>query len=199
MYLKIKDDLLQLPKRKIANLINPDDYPMIININRVYGNHFLNNYSLAVNRGAFAKNGDKSVPLISTMVVYGRKNGETECLRKGETIYSREQLEMYSVLENANCLIPKGCYEVVLSDSPKFGVKMPYLLDVPSRSGIMFHAGNKATDSKGCILVGAYDYSYVDGIACSASAFEKFKRDIAFVSSPVLLIIDEHIEFSLPF
>ena len=57
--------------------------------------------------------------------------------------------------------IPEGHYRVVRSYSKTFKRMMPYLVNVPEFSGIMFHTGNVATkpngsvgDSRGCILVG---------------------------------------------
>lgn len=61
--------------------------------------------------------------------------------------------------------IPTGVYEITLSVySPKFGARkfykevccgfLPRLLDVPAFDGILFHCGNTAKDTEGCILVG---------------------------------------------
>lgn len=61
--------------------------------------------------------------------------------------------------------IPTGIYEVNLNTiSPKFGSrsfykevckgKVPRLLNVKGFDGILIHAGNKAEDTDGCILVG---------------------------------------------
>lgn len=50
--------------------------------------------------------------------------------------------------------IPKGNYSVVLSPSSRFKAMRPYLLNVPGRTGIMIHEGNKPADTHGCILVG---------------------------------------------
>lgn len=50
--------------------------------------------------------------------------------------------------------IPAGRYKVILNMSNRFKKIMPLLLDVPGFTGIRIHAGNTATDSHGCILVG---------------------------------------------
>lgn len=49
--------------------------------------------------------------------------------------------------------IPLGSYTVNLVWSPKFRNYM-LRLEVPSRSGILIHAGNNRLDTQGCILLG---------------------------------------------
>lgn len=50
--------------------------------------------------------------------------------------------------------IPSGVYIIEFRMSHTFNKKMPYLVDVPERSGIMIHVGNSVKDTHGCILVG---------------------------------------------
>lgn len=57
--------------------------------------------------------------------------------------------------ENVNhpCIDP-GTYRIGYQYSNKFGRKMPFLLQVNGRTGIMIHTGNYPKDTQGCILVG---------------------------------------------
>lgn len=65
--------------------------------------------------------------------------------------------------------IPEGRYEIVLSPSSRFKRLMPYLLEVPKFTGIMFHPGNTDVNTDGCILVG--QTRNVDFIGASKLAF----------------------------
>lgn len=51
--------------------------------------------------------------------------------------------------------IPAQQYRVGPVQSPRFG-KTYEVRDVPGRSNILFHAGNTAGDTAGCILLGQY-------------------------------------------
>lgn len=50
------------------------------------------------------------------------------------------------------------------------------IMDVPNRSKILFHPGNKIKDTAGCILLGKmfYDLAYDRGIANSGATFNRF-------------------------
>ncbi len=50
--------------------------------------------------------------------------------------------------------IPRGTYEIVLEDSPKYGPGCPTVKDVPGFKYIRIHSGNTEADTKGCILIG---------------------------------------------
>lgn len=54
----------------------------------------------------------------------------------------------------AETAIPYGRYEVVYKFSPKFGRKLPRLLNVPSFEGILIHNGSSALSSSGCVILG---------------------------------------------
>jgi hypothetical protein len=68
-------------------------------------------------------------------------------------------------LERTVFAIPEGRYQVTLTVSqratrgelwaPGSDFKLPLLNSVPGRDGIRMHAGNVATDSIGCILLGS--------------------------------------------
>lgn len=68
--------------------------------------------------------------------------------------------------------IPAGRYRLAITDSPKFGRRMPVLYDVPGFDGIRVHWGNTDKDTDGCILLGQTRAG--QAVYQSRAAFEKF-------------------------
>jgi hypothetical protein len=69
-----------------------------------------------------------------------------------------------------------GIYKIVLTLSPHFGYVTPELIDVPGRSDIRWHKGNKPEDSKGCTLVGESHGPQPDWVADSKDAFDRLMK-----------------------
>ena len=63
-------------------------------------------------------------------------------------------------IERLSKAIPKGCFSVGISYSPRFHKQLPYI-SVKGRSGIRIHAGNTSKDSTGCVLVGRLSLPYL--------------------------------------
>ena len=89
--------------------------------------------------------------------------------------------------------IPAGRYRVELKiRSPRFSNSpayawckgyLPRLMDVPGFDGVLIHAGNKASDSRGCLLVGfntvrARLTSSMSTLECLYNKMEKAKGEI---------------------
>jgi hypothetical protein len=93
-----------------------------------------------------------------------------------------------SNMKGRSC-IPPGRYVAKRHVSPKFGETF-WLQDVPGRSEILFHKGNLADDTHGCILVGE-SFNPVggeDGITASKEGFNEFMRLNAGKESIVITI-----------
>ena len=58
--------------------------------------------------------------------------------------------------------VPRGDYKLVLSQSNKFKVTLPEILEVPYFTGIRIHSGNYPEDTEGCILVGSNNTNSLD-------------------------------------
>jgi hypothetical protein len=75
--------------------------------------------------------------------------------------------------------------------SPKFGETFE-IKDVPGRSEILFHSGNRAADTKGCILVGE-SYGQVHGdpaVLASRDAFARMMASLIVNDSFELTIVE---------
>lgn len=76
----------------------------------------------------------------------------------------------YHTQPNISC-IPIGHYRCKRINSPKFGNTFE-ITNVPGRSHILLHKGNRETDTLGCVLV-AESFSEI-GIGQSAAGFKEF-------------------------
>lgn len=92
--------------------------------------------------------------------------------------------------------IPKGTYKcgVVYQRRTSGGLIIPKtyeVIGVPNRSGILFHVGNTAHDSQGCILLGQrFDYLKSDlAVLQSKLAFSQFISLLASQPSFELSVI----------
>lgn len=59
-------------------------------------------------------------------------------------------------MENRKKLVPTGYHQVMLTRSPKFKRVLPLIFSdtIKPNRGIRIHAGNRPSDSAGCVLVG---------------------------------------------
>ena len=70
-----------------------------------------------------------------------------------ESRFEEVLIPICDTLENADYMIPALIYKITVTMSPKFRRLLPYLCQVPGRSGIRVHRGTQPEHSKGCILV----------------------------------------------
>ena len=85
--------------------------------------------------------------------------------------------------------IPAGMYSVKIRYSSKYGYHL-HVQDVPDRTLILIHVGNYATQTEGCILVGAsYNDVNGDGIMDITSSAATLNRLLRVVSEPMTLKI----------
>lgn len=89
--------------------------------------------------------------------------------------FTLEPSRFHPVHEGHPC-IPAAIYAVALTMSPHFGYVTPEILDVPGRSAIRVHRGNKPKDSLGCTLVGENHGPQPDWVSNSAEAFDRLMQ-----------------------
>lgn len=70
--------------------------------------------------------------------------------------------------------IPRGKYKIERTWSPRFGMTMPQLMNVPGFDGIRIHTGNTAEDTEGCILPGMERRA--KGVGASQLAYRELLR-----------------------
>lgn len=89
-----------------------------------------------------------------------------------------------------NTAIPVGAYRIALQNSPRFGADTMTLLNVPGFEFIRIHAGNTASDTEGCLLLGmrATDVSLVGGTSRPAVDLVKAKVKAAIGRDEVVSI-----------
>ena len=78
-------------------------------------------------------------------------------------VYDRDEKDLaIDTLENALYIIPAGTYPLRRTYSYKFKKLLPLVDEVPDRSGIRIHRGNKPEHSTSCILTDQYGQSTLD-------------------------------------
>jgi hypothetical protein len=115
-------------------------------------------------------------------------------LHNGEPILSTLELPWKDNKPNISC-IPQGRYYCTRTKDRTLagGTHIPETFevnDVKDRSGILFHVGNFAKETHGCILLGqGYDYSPgYPMITHSENAFKRFLNETKNTDSFALLI-----------
>ncbi len=101
------------------------------------------------------------------------------------------ELGWHDNLPDKSC-IPAGTYKMAPRFSPKHGLEVWTLQNVPGRSDIEIHVGNFSRDTLGCILLGsAYeDFGKADGdITGSKDAFARFMYLMRDVDDTTLEIV----------
>lgn len=85
--------------------------------------------------------------------------------------------------------IPRGTYNVVVTMSNRFKVKLPLLQNVEGFTGIRIHSGNSSANTEGCILVGMTWDGKSDWIGSSKIAMSALLPIIDNSTSPVTIQI----------
>lgn len=75
--------------------------------------------------------------------------------------------------------IPAGTYRVIISESARFGRRLPAILGVPGRSGVRIHPGNFDQDTEGCVLLGTSRHGAM--LENSRAACQMFQSRLEFM------------------
>ena len=84
--------------------------------------------------------------------------------------------------------IPCGTYPVAITHSPRFGVEMPLVMNVPNFQGIRIHPGNTADDTEGCLLPGR-SVNGADVIGGSRQAYAALFERLKAATGPISITI----------
>jgi len=98
-----------------------------------------------------------------------------------------EPVSMWKVMSET--AIPKGTYNVSVTMSNRFKIKLPLLANVPGFSGIRIHTGNSSKDTEGCILVGSTWDGKSNWLGASKLAFSPLLQMIEDSKEPVTISI----------
>ena len=92
---------------------------------------------------------------------------------------------------NVSCIPGDAIYKCEAVESPRYG-KTFEVVDVPGRSHILFHAGNFAKDTKGCILLGEHEGKLFGDRAVlnSGKTFAKFLKKLPPITGFTLEIVE---------
>jgi len=91
---------------------------------------------------------------------------------------------------NISC-IPDGTYKLKRVDSPKFGADMWEIADVPGRTHILLHVGNRPHNFEGCIGLGQTIYPDLSGVGSSKHAIAEFYKLTAGLEEADIEIVTE--------
>ena len=108
-------------------------------------------------------------------------DGQFECF----ILEDRFRLPWEPKIYGRTC-IPCGTFPVVISHSPRFGVEMPLLLDVPGFHGVRIHPGNSPHDTEGCLLPGSV--RDVERVLESREAYAELFKKLKTVSPELIQI-----------
>lgn len=81
-------------------------------------------------------------------------DGHFECFGLEDELREREGLEVEDWKVPGHTAIPAGRYLVVVTQSGRFGRRLPLLVNVPGFTGVRIHPGNTIADTEGCLLPG---------------------------------------------
>lgn len=85
--------------------------------------------------------------------------------------------------------IPTGTYDVTVTMSNRFKIRLPILADVPGFTGIRIHSGNSSKNTEGCILLGMTWDGQSDWVGSSKTAMSSVMPIIENSTSPITLQI----------